>query len=235
MTYRLTEIPCSFGWRSSWGSVRKVRGTSMRPACTNLPGIAVTGTGWDPLSRSRESPQPGWRGTRPAGQLLPGSFRSCLVVTANPAVPEPVATPARENGGGNPGCLPFQPGGPETDWTLFHAADRRGIVDRSEYLAAGGDNAGRDPVPRNPSRTWPRLWAWASLAVSECSPNVVSISFRVDVCSNGPWWTTWRRASPIPDGRHPEPELPVVGGQLRLGRGGAVPVEIDRPPGWCRR
>ena len=37
------------------------------------------------------------------------------------------------------------------------------------------------------SRTWPRFWAWASRAVSDSSPNVVSISFSVEVCSNGPW------------------------------------------------
>ena len=85
-------------------------------------------------------------------------------------------------------ALPDRAG--ETDWTLstLHIA-AGSLTGPSTWLLVGITLAGT-LFRGTRSRTWPRLWAWASLAVSECSPNVVSISFRVDVCSNGPWWTT---------------------------------------------
>ena len=64
------------------------------------------------------------------------------------------------------------------------AADGGGVVDRPEHLAAGRDGAGATGAAAA-GRTWPRFIALCR-AVSGCSPKVDSISFSVEVCSNGP-------------------------------------------------
>src|SRR5580692_7697723 len=77
-------------------------------------------------------------------------------------------------------------GGGETDCTLvaLHTA-AASFAGPGTWLLVGIAPAGTPGRGWSP-RTRPRLSAWASLAVIVWSPNVVSISFRVDVCSNGP-------------------------------------------------
>jgi len=84
------------------------------------------------------------------------------------------------------GGLPKRTGAGETDWTLaaLHTA--------AASLAGPGTSALVGIVARFTrwqgarSSTSPRLCALASRAVSDCRPNVVSISFSVEACSNGP-------------------------------------------------
>ena len=103
------------------------------------------------------------------------------------------------------------------------AAHRGRVVDRAQHLGAGRDGPVRTGRCGEWSRTWPRFSACASRAVSALSPNVDSIIFSVDVCSNGPWCTTRARGQVgHHDGRHAEAELPVVGDQPAVGRRGAV-------------
>jgi hypothetical protein len=106
----------------------------------------------------------------------------------NPAMPEPVGHPDRGNTGGlgssgRPNCT----GGGETDWTLeaLHTA-AASLAGPGTSLLVGIAPGGTPRARGNCSRTSPRSRALASRAVSDCSPKVDSMNFRVEVCSKGP-------------------------------------------------
>src|SRR5579859_3032283 len=86
-------------------------------------------------------------------------------------------------------------GGGDTDCTLdaLHTA-AASLAGPGTWALVGtvpAGTGGRGQV----SSTCPRSCACVSRAVNGCNPNVDSISFSVEVCSNGPWCTTraWAR------------------------------------------
>src|SRR5262245_31122268 len=109
-------------------------------------------------------------------------------------MPDPLGQPGRANLGAFSGGSPNLAGGGETDWTLaaLHTA-AASLAGPGTSLLVGIAPSGA-PWRGCRSSTSPRFSALASLAVSDCRPNVVSISFSVEQCSNGPSWTTRGRA-----------------------------------------
>src|SRR5271165_6648220 len=101
-------------------------------------------------------------------------------------MPEPVGQPDRTYGCGCPGCSPARAGGGETDCTLVALQTAAAsFAGPGTWLLVGIAPAGTSGRGWS-LRTSPRSSALASLAVSACRPNVDSMSFRVEVCSNGP-------------------------------------------------
>lgn len=91
-------------------------------------------------------------------------------------------------------CLPSCRGVGETDWTLSAPQIAAASVTGPRTWALVGMAPSGTGWRGEWWRTSPRLRAFASRAVIECRPKVDSISFSVDVCSYGPWWTTWADA-----------------------------------------
>src|SRR5215475_8481779 len=108
------------------------------------------------------------------------------------------------------------------------AADRRGVADRPEHLAAGRDGVGRDPVPRGPVKDLAQV-----LGVSVPGRERVQPEGGLDqpqrrcVLERAMMNHLTSRQVGDHDGRYPEPELPVVRYQLAVGRGGAVAGVVD--------
>src|ERR1700733_577892 len=120
-----------------------------------------------------------------------GAGRYLMSFFPNPAMPEPVGHPDRGNIGGVPSGTPNCTGGGETDWTLvaLHTA-AASLAGPETSLLVGMAPGGTLSRRGKGSRTSPRFIAWASRAVSDCSPKVDSMNFRVEVCSKGPSWMT---------------------------------------------
>src|SRR5215467_7009156 len=103
---------------------------------------------------------------------------------ASAAIPFWVGRTGAAAGAALPPCPDVGAG--ETDWTLAALqTEAASVAGPGTWSLVGMALAGTGLVTGWRS-TWPRSLAFASLAVSECSPNVDSIIFSVEVCSNGP-------------------------------------------------
>src|SRR5215470_7972111 len=109
-------------------------------------------------------------------------------------MPAPDGDPDRDSAGAFSGRSPRCTGGGDTDWTLSALQIAAASLTGPMTWLLVGIAPGRTSLRGWRSRTSPRFRALASRAVSDGSPNVDSISFSVDVCSNGPRWRTRGRA-----------------------------------------
>ena len=120
-------------------------------------------------------------------------------------------------------------GSGETDWTLSALQTAAASLTGPEHLAAGRDRAGGGTGGAGGARApGPGSRRWRPGRSAAGRPKVDSISFSVEVCSNGPWWTTraGARLDTTMAGTR-KPSWRVVGDQLAVGRRGAVAGVVD--------